>query len=119
MTQHSLSIRLLWCLIASVCLFATQGAMGQQSQEDLEALLQQQQQQQQRARIEREISQLGQQSPTDMAPQIQSPSELRTDLPPMTDSTTDAADLLGTEYPRQISSTPSSVTPFSDWKFPR
>jgi protein involved in polysaccharide export with SLBB domain len=60
--------------------------------------LQQQQQEQQRARIESEIQQLGQQPKTEVLPRTSPPSELRTDLPPMTESATSAAELLGTAY---------------------
>lgn len=102
MTRHSPSAfaAVLW-IVVSACLLVMQRAPAQ-SQEDLEALLQQQQQQQQqrlqRAQIERQIEQLGQQSQAQPPTSIDSPSELQTDLPPMTDPAADAADLLGTTF---------------------
>jgi hemolysin activation/secretion protein len=86
-----------WLAIAASML-VMQTAPAQQSQADVEALLQQQQQEQQRARIESEIQQLGQQPKTEVLPRTSPPSELRTDLPPMTESATSAAELLGTAY---------------------
>jgi len=82
-----------WWLISTALLLAAQCAMSQQlSQADIEAQLQQ------RSVIEREIGQLGQRSQAELPPQISSPSKLQTNLPPMTESTTDAAELLGTDY---------------------
>ena len=73
-------------------LVVAEAALSQESLPmDFEALLQQ------RSRIEREIGQLGQ-LPQELPSQIESPRELETELPPMTESTTDAAELLGTEY---------------------
>jgi protein involved in polysaccharide export with SLBB domain len=90
MTQHVLSVIVRCLLAAAACLLSTHAAMAQaqtqtqaQSQADLDALLQSRPQ----------AGQLPQH-----APQIDSPSELATDLPPMTDPTADAAELLGTTY---------------------
>ena len=83
--------RLLW---AAALLIAATGAAAQQplSQAEIEAQLQQ------RSTIEREISQLGQRPQTDVMPQAEFATELSTNMPPMSDSATDAAELLGTEY---------------------
>jgi len=86
-----------WFSVAA-SLLVVQGALAQQSQADIEALLQQQQQAQQRSQIQREIAQLGQRPQAELPPQIDSPTELQTQLPPMTEPTADAADLLGTAY---------------------
>ena len=82
-----------WLIFAAVLLVA-QFATAQQplSQADIEAQLQQ------RSTIERELGQLGQRPQTALLSPIDSPSELQTNLPPMTESTTDAAELLGTDY---------------------
>ena len=71
-----------WCAVALSLLLA-QGAVAQQSQSDIAALLQQQ-------------SQVGQQ--VERVPQNDATPELDTDVPPTTDPTADAADLLGTSY---------------------
>ena len=93
MTHNSPLKSARWWLTFTAFLIAAQGAMAQaQSQAEIDALLEQ------RSRIENEIGQLGQQPQTELPPQIDLPSELQTDLPPMTESTTDAAELLGTAY---------------------
>ena len=81
-------------LISIVFLFAAQYTQAQQalSQAEIEAQLQQ------RASIQRELGQLGQRSQMELSPAIALPTELQTNLPPMTESATDAAELLGTEY---------------------
>lgn len=73
-------------------------AFTQQSQADIEALLQQQQQDLQRDQIEQQIDQLGRQSPLTPPPPVNSTRELQTNLPPMTEPGTDAAELLGSYY---------------------
>jgi protein involved in polysaccharide export with SLBB domain len=93
MTQQSLSISARCWLTATVFLLAAQGAMPQEpTQAEIEAMLEQ------RSRIAGQIGQLGQRPQAELPQQIDSPSELQTNLPPMTESTTDAAELLGTEY---------------------
>ena len=93
MTQNSPLTYAGWWLTSTAILITTQCATAQQlSQADIEAQLQQ------RSQIERELGQLGQRPQTELPPQIDFSSELQTNLPPMTDSTTDAAELLGTEY---------------------
>jgi protein involved in polysaccharide export with SLBB domain len=68
------------CLAFAACLLFTQGVAAQQQQQnDIEALLEQRSQVEQGQDIDR-------------------PSDLATDLPPMTDEGADAATLLGTEY---------------------
>ncbi len=82
-----------WCLTFVALLLGMQCATAQQlSQAEIEAQLQQ------RASIERELGQLGQRSPMELPPSIALPTELQTNLPPMTEAATDAAELLGTEY---------------------
>jgi len=93
MTQNSPIFGARWWLTATAFLLTAQCAIAQQpSQMEIDALLEQ------RSRIGREIGQLGQQSQMQLPPQINSPSELQTNLPPMTELTTDAAELLGTDY---------------------
>jgi protein involved in polysaccharide export with SLBB domain len=92
MMQYPLSFSARCWLAASGLLLALQGAVAQQSQADIDALLQQ------RSQIEREIEQLGQRSQTAPLPPIDSSSEPQTNLPPMTEPAADAADLLGTTY---------------------
>lgn len=94
MRQYLLSFKARCWVGATACLLVTPAALSQQSQADMETLLQQQQ----RSQIERQIRQLGQGQQTQPPPPIDSPSELQTDLPPMTESTANAADLLGTTY---------------------
>jgi protein involved in polysaccharide export with SLBB domain len=98
MTQYFLSFGARCWFSVAASLLLVQAALAQQSQADIEVLLQQQQQQQQRSQIERELGQMGQRPPTELPAQIGSPSELETNLPPMTEPTADAAELLGTEY---------------------
>jgi protein involved in polysaccharide export with SLBB domain/HAMP domain-containing protein len=82
MTQHSLAYiagtLTARCLAFVACLLFTRGVVAQQ-QNDIEALLEQ------RSQVEK-----GQ--------DIDTPSELATDVPPMTDEGADAATLLGTQY---------------------
>lgn len=89
MTYNFRSIRWLrW--IAVLALFIAYGLPAQgQSQADIDVLLQQQTQMDDLTSMEQQLS---------LPPRLRSPSELRTDLPPMTDDETDAADLLGTAY---------------------
>ena len=70
-------------LAVPFALFIVQSAMAQQSQADIAALLQQQSKAEQRL---------------ESVPQVESPSRLGTDAPPMTEPSADAADLLGTSY---------------------
>lgn len=81
-------------LTATVFLLAAQYAPAQQtlSQAEIEAQLQQQ------MNIERELGQLGQRPQTTLPSALDLPTELQTNLPPMTEAATDAAELLGTEY---------------------
>ena len=82
-----------WWLTVTAFLLVMQCAAAQQlSQAEIEAQLQQ------RASIERELGQLGQRSPMELPASIALPTELQTNLPPMTEAATDAAELLGTEY---------------------
>ena len=81
MKQHSLSQSKSEWLVAAALLLLAQVGLAQQSQADFETLLEQ------RSQAPQQPNQL---------PPIDSPSELRTDLPPMTEPTADAADLLGT-----------------------
>ena len=91
MTQHSFSSGARCLLVAATCLFVSQGAIAQTpTPAEIDALLAE------RPEIGRQIPQ------SEQGQQIKSPTELATDLPPMTDPTADAADLLGTEYsPRE------------------
>jgi protein involved in polysaccharide export with SLBB domain len=91
MTQHSFSLGARCLLAAVTCLLVSQAAIAQTpTPAEIDALLEE------RPEIERQIPQ------SEQGPQIRSPTELATDLPPMTDPTADAADLLGTEYrPRE------------------
>jgi protein involved in polysaccharide export with SLBB domain len=73
-----------WLFGSAACLLLMQGVMAQ-TQTEMEAMLQGRPQSGQ-------LPQADQVRPTD------SPSELRTDVPPMTEGTADAADLLGTSY---------------------
>jgi len=81
-------------LISIVLLLAAQYAPAQQtlSQAEIEAQLQQ------RSNIERELGQLGQRPQTEFPSALDLPTELQTNLPPMSEAATDAAELLGTEY---------------------
>lgn len=97
MTRYLPSNPARWLALTG-CLLLMQASPAQQSQPEIDALLQQQQQQQQRSRIASQIEQVGAGSETALPPPINSPSELQTELPPMTDPATDAAKLLGTEY---------------------
>ena len=81
MTQYSPSFGVRCWLAGAACLFVMQGVMAQQTQTDLESLLEQQQ----RSEIE-------------PRPEIETPADLPTNLPPMTDQAADAATLLGTGY---------------------
>ena len=82
-----------WWLTVTAFLLVMQCAAAQQlSQAEIEAQLQQ------RASIERELGQLGQRSPMELPAAIALPTELQTNLPPMSEAATDAAELLGTEY---------------------
>ena len=82
-----------WWLTFTAFLLVVQCATAQQlSQAEIEAQLQQ------RASIERELGQLGQRPPMELSPAITLPTELQTNLPPMTEAATDAAELLGTVY---------------------
>jgi len=93
MNNNSASTGARWWLTFTAFLLAAQCATAQQlSQAEIEAQLQQ------RSTIERQIGQLGQRPQTALPSTIDSPSELQTNLPPMTESTTDAAELLGTDY---------------------
>lgn len=85
-------------LTAAICLATAFPVLAQQSQTEIEALLQQQQQQQQRSQIERQIGQLGDLSQLPPPSPLDAPGELQVELPPMTQSATDAAELLGTDY---------------------
>lgn len=82
MTPTSLFVRGRWWLAVTLSLFIVQGAPAQQSQAEMAELLQQQ------SGAEQQVD----------VPHIGSPSELETDVPPMTDPSADAADLLGTSY---------------------
>jgi protein involved in polysaccharide export with SLBB domain len=81
-------------LSSVVFLLAAQYAPAQQtlSQAEIEAQLQQ------RSTIERELGKLGQRPPAEIPSAINLPTELQTNIPPMTEAATDAAELLGTEY---------------------
>lgn len=93
MTHNSSLTCACWWLTSAAIVLAAQCATAQQlSQADVEAQLKQ------RSQIERQIGQLGQRPQTELPPGIDFPSELQTNLPPMTESTTDAAELLGTDY---------------------
>jgi hypothetical protein len=82
-----------WWLTVTAILLAAHFATAQQlSQAEIEAQLQQ------RSSIERELGQLGQRPQTEFPSAIDLPMELQTNLPPMTEAATDAAELLGTEY---------------------
>ena len=93
MNNNSVLTSARWWLTFVTFLLAAQSATAQQlSQAEIEAQLQQ------RSTIERELRQLGQRPQTALSSTIDSPLELQTNLPPMTESTTDAAELLGTDY---------------------
>jgi len=93
MNNNSVLTSARWWLTFVTFLLVAQSATAQQlSQAEIEAQLQQ------RSTIERELRKLGQRSQTAFPSTIDSPAELQTNLPPMTESTTDAAELLGTGY---------------------
>ena len=93
MNNNSVLTSARWWLTFVTFLLVAQSATAQQlSQAEIEAQLQQ------RSTIERELRQLGQRPQTALSSTIDSPLELQTNLPPMTESTTDAAELLGTDY---------------------
>jgi protein involved in polysaccharide export with SLBB domain len=93
MNNNSALTSTCWWLTVTAFLFVVQGATAQQlSQAEIEAQLQQ------RSSIERELGQLGQRSQMELPSSINLPMELQTNLPPMTEAATDAAELLGTEY---------------------
>ena len=94
MTNNSTLTSVYQWLIAAAILLAAQSATAQQSlsQADIEAQLQK------RSTIAREIGQLGQTSQTAIPLALDLPTELQTNLPPMSEAATDAADLLGTDY---------------------
>ena len=79
MTQHFPSLGARCRLFGAACLLVMQGVMAQQTQTDIESLI-------------------GQRSQIEQPPEIDTPSELPTNLPPMTEPTADAATLLGTGY---------------------
>ncbi len=82
-----------WLLTFTAFMLVAQCATAQQlSPAEIEAQLQQ------RSTIERELGKLGQRPQTELLPDIELPTQLQTDLPPMTEATTDAAELLGTDY---------------------
>jgi protein involved in polysaccharide export with SLBB domain len=83
MRKYSLSIGARCLLIVVACLLSMQAGLAQQTQSDIEAILGQ------RSQIEQQASQ---------RPEVASPSELSTNLPPMTEPSADAAELLGTSY---------------------
>lgn len=80
MTQYPLSLTACCRVILVAWLLVMQAAVAQQTQSDIESLLGQ------RSEIEQQRS------------QIEPGTELATDVPPMTDPSADAAELLGTEY---------------------
>ena len=81
-----------WLTFVAFLLVAHSATAQQLSQAEIEAQLQQ------RASIQRELGQLGQRSQMELPPAIALPTQLQTNLPPMSESATDAAELLGTEY---------------------
>ena len=81
-----------WLTVTAILLVAQYSAAQQVSQAEIEAQLQQ------RSSIERELGQLGRGSQPEFPSAIDLPMELQTNLPPMTEAATDAAELLGTEY---------------------
>lgn len=83
MTSYSLSLTGRCWLSVAVYLFLAQVAAAQQGQSDLDLLLE---------------GETGQRSETQQVPEIYSPPELQTELPPMTEQTSDAASLLGTAH---------------------
>lgn len=88
MTKYSRSLSGRCCLSAALYLLLMQGATAQQAQSDIDTLLNQ--------RPQAEIDAGQQQS--QRTPGTYSPSELQTQLPPMTDQTADAASLLGATH---------------------
>jgi protein involved in polysaccharide export with SLBB domain len=97
MTAHKSFVQsLLVACVFSMALSAP--AVAQQTPAEIEALLQQQQQQQQRSQIQQELGQLGEDSALQVPMPLNTPRELRTALPPMTEEGTNAAELLGTFY---------------------
>jgi protein involved in polysaccharide export with SLBB domain len=81
-----------WLTVTAILLAAQYAAAQQLSQAEIEAQLQQ------RSSIERELGQLGRKSQPEFPSAIDLPMELQTNLPPMTEAATDAAELLGTDY---------------------
>jgi protein involved in polysaccharide export with SLBB domain len=81
-----------WLTVTAILLAAQYSAAQQLSQAEIEAQLQQ------RSSIERELGQLGRGAQPEFPSSIDLPMELQTNLPPMTEAATDAAELLGTEY---------------------
>ena len=81
-------------LISAMLLFTSQYATAQQAmtQSEIEGLIEQ------RPDIQRELGQLRQRSQTPLPAALSLPTELQTNLPPMTEAAVDAAELLGTEY---------------------
>ncbi len=93
MIKYLVSVCAQRLLLATALLPAAQGVLSQEpSQAEIEAMLEQ------RSRIAGEIGQLGQLRQTALPGTLNQPAELQTSLPPMTEATTDAAELLGTEY---------------------
>lgn len=78
------------CLAVLIAVLGSQGVTAQeQTQSDLDFMLKQRSQMNDITSMEEQLA---------LPPQVRSPTELQTELPPMTDPSTDAADLLGTEY---------------------
>lgn len=93
MTQRSLFCGARLLLAGVTCLLAIQAGMAQESQSDLASVLTQRQQAQQAMQSMEDRQSQDVQS----VQGLQTPAELRTDLPPMSEGT-DAAELLGTAY---------------------
>ena len=93
MMQRSFYYGVRLLLASATCLLAMQSAMAQESQSDLASVLTQRQQAQQamQSMEDRQSQQV------QTVQGLDSPAELRTDLPPMSEGT-DAAELLGTAY---------------------
>jgi len=88
--KHSIFLRRAYNWLAVAILLAANAAIAQQqSQNDINELLQQRTQMDEIETMEQQLA---------LPPQLRSPSKLQTDLPPMTEPGTDAADLLGTAY---------------------
>ncbi|HNP35707.1 MAG TPA: polysaccharide biosynthesis/export family protein [Woeseiaceae bacterium] len=96
MSLTAISINMRCALAGAILVLIMPQVLAQQV--DIEKMLEQQQQQLQRSQIQREIGQLGQQPQVQPLTPLNLPTELRTDLPPMTDQGSDAAELLGTVY---------------------